>query len=87
MAGIADLHDRLLVRPLEMVGLGSYQRRFGAFTVGGALLLYYLKPSSMFDSNGHMLPWSLTSSDDKPSTPVPFPVAAGLIGVASVLFI
>ena len=49
--------------PFYYLGLNTVWKRSLAGAIGTGMLLFYLKPEMLFDSNGDPRAWKLTSSE------------------------
>lgn len=74
-------------KPFYYAGLNTVPKRFifGSLTMGG--LLFYMKPSMLFNSSGQPYPWKLTNGHMEDSVAVPWWIYAMGTGLVLATFI
>lgn len=81
----ATIFDVLINKPQQQLGLfGNSRKQFVFFGVLSELMLFYFKPSSLFDKNGTPYCWSLICNQ-KNSVPVDVHLLSVFVGFVSVL--
>lgn len=84
---LGEVFQGVVLEPLDAVGLLERPLLRGAIFGGlTAAAVLYLRPEAQFGKQG-VRPWSLLNPQDPNSTPFPWFVVAGTVGVLTALMI